>query len=104
MTGDSGTLWVPLFTVSNYGPDDFRAPLTFVCVGDGTPITPGANCSYDCLVEETGIDIAMNIQRDFRPACAGLNRDDCTYTLVCSINAGGVDPYTGNNAVLVSFP
>jgi hypothetical protein len=104
MGGDSGTLWVPLFTVSNYGPDDFRAPLTFVCVGNGTPLTPGANCSYSDSVEETGIDIAVNLQLDFMPAMAGLNRDECTYTLVCSINAGGVDPYTGNNAVLVSFP
>ncbi|MGD2253085.1 MAG: hypothetical protein PVF70_09255 [Anaerolineales bacterium] len=99
------TGWAPMFTVANVGPDDFHAPLTFVCVGNGTPITPGANCDYASSVEKEGIDIATNLQLDFEHlGMDWLFLDECTYTLVCSINAGGVDPYTGNNAVLVSFP
>jgi hypothetical protein len=100
-----GTVWLPMFTVANVGPDDFHAPLTFLCVGNGTPVMPGANCDYASSVEKEGIDIATNLQHDFMPAGMDwLSQDECTYTLVCSINAGGVDPYTGNNAVLIAYP
>jgi hypothetical protein len=99
------------FALKNLGPDDFRAPLLFACVGSGTPLTPGANCTINATLERPGFHIPAGCYTEIQLGSPGwggtyfeLLLDDCTYTIMCSINAGGVDPNPDNNWYLASFP